>query len=102
MIKAVISRTGKHPLVVLGLSRKNTEGLLDGKPIIVNGEMLGLNGDVVLLAGEDEMDVRAMIQELTGGQRLPTQTYTCCTEHAAALGVPHRPPPPGYAMNCPQ
>jgi hypothetical protein len=48
--------------VVLGLSRKNAEELLEGKPILIHGEEIGLHGvDLTIMGGETE---DTMLEEL--------------------------------------
>lgn len=55
MIKAVATGADGVPLLILGLSRRNTELLLEGKPISV--DMLGITGlkaKILIIAGETE------------------------------------------------
>jgi hypothetical protein len=70
MIKAVGSGgpTNK-PLVFLGLSRRNTELLLAGKPIVVRLRDLHADLpelDVVLLGGETEDDIAEDLRAMGG------------------------------------
>lgn len=58
----MIKATGRTPdgdtVLILGLSRLNTERLLDGKPIKVDGLDVGLPGiQVVLVGGETEQAI---------------------------------------------
>lgn len=60
MIKALGKDGNGRTALFLGLSRKNTERLLQGKPIVVRLDELDatLPGmDVVLLGGETEADI---------------------------------------------
>lgn len=70
MIKAVIDRDGKPPLVILGLSRRNVELLTIGKPIKVDGAELGLNANIVIQFGETEEDMRAELFGVLGPARV--------------------------------
>ena len=59
MIKATGRNTTDDPVLMLGLSRNNTQALLDGRPIRITAAELvtmGLPGtmDVVIVAGETE------------------------------------------------
>ncbi|HWE97573.1 MAG TPA: hypothetical protein VG269_26695 [Tepidisphaeraceae bacterium] len=58
MIKAIGTK-GNQTLVLLGLSRRNCELLLEGKPIHVDVEKLvpGLRVSVLLIAGETELAI---------------------------------------------
>lgn len=66
MIKAA-GRIGHIPLLILGLSRLNTERLLAGKPVMVDTVDLGAGTPdatlprvrVLLMAGETESDITA-------------------------------------------
>lgn len=51
-------------LVVLGLSRKNCEKLLEGKPISIDGGAeLGIPGlRILIMAGEDEETLAAQLE----------------------------------------
>jgi len=54
MIKALGMHNGK-PLLVLGLSRLNTERLLAGQPIPIDTAEVGIPGfSILLVAGETE------------------------------------------------
>lgn len=66
MIKATVPGAGGKPVLVLGLSRANTEMLLAGKPISV--ELMGLLGreaTVLLTAGETDDAVLAELAPIT-------------------------------------
>ncbi|MGH3796022.1 MAG: hypothetical protein ACREQ5_05930 [Candidatus Dormibacteria bacterium] len=73
MIKAS-GRTGDgDALVLLGLSRENTTRLLDGQPIKVHGQDVGMPGVViVLLGGETEDDIKT---ELTSNGLMDDRTW---------------------------
>lgn len=90
MIKALITQPDGRPAVLLGLSRANMRLLLAGKPIKVDGRVLGVDVDVCLVGGETEQDIR---QELVTALGAPARQYTCCEEHAALAGMPHQPHP---------
>lgn len=57
MIKASGATGGGRKLMVLGLSRANTERLLDNQPIRFDGKEFGFDGDVLILGGETEADI---------------------------------------------
>ena len=68
MIKALATR-GKRKIVMLGLSRRNCELLLAGKPIHIHLSELGVTGpEVVLCAGETE---EAIVEEFQALGMLP-------------------------------
>lgn len=58
MIKASGRRADGKPIIVLGLSARNVENLRDNKPILIHLEELGLEGDVIVLYGNTEDDIR--------------------------------------------
>jgi hypothetical protein len=61
-------RRGKR-FVILGLSRMNCTKLLEGLPIHIHAEELGIGFDITIMAGETE---EAMAQALRdAGVRLP-------------------------------
>ena len=63
MIKAVAKLPDGREVLVIGLSRRNTELLLDGKPISFNLADLGVDGpNVVLIGGETEA---LLVEQLT-------------------------------------
>lgn len=68
MIKAVLGTDQGPQTVLLGLSRANTEMLLQGRPIMVSLRALGVDTDlkVVVMAGETEEDIRADITNVFG------------------------------------
>ncbi len=67
MIKASATGPGGKPLLILGLSRKNTEMLLTGHPISVELKAFtGLVGTVLLMAGETEEAIMAELAPLMG------------------------------------
>lgn len=71
MIKARVDMPDESPLVILGLSRLNCDKLLAGKPILIEGDPLGLHDvNVVIMAGETEDDI---------AQELETHGITLCT-----------------------
>lgn len=54
----IIGTNDNRPSVILGLSRRNCELLLSGKPIEVDvAKMGGPNMTIVLLAGESEQHI---------------------------------------------
>lgn len=62
MIKAVAQGPDGRPLLILGLSRKNTERLLEGRPIPVElRDLFGIDAVVLIVAGETE---DAIVDEL--------------------------------------
>ncbi len=67
MIKASAKGPGGKPLLILGLSRKNTEMLLAGHPISVELKAFtGIVGTVLLMAGETEQDIVRELKPLMG------------------------------------
>lgn len=48
---------GGTDTVIIGLSRRNTELLHDGKPILFDGLEVGLPVRILMLAGDTENDV---------------------------------------------
>jgi len=72
MIKALGTAKDGRTLVFLGLSRLNTEKLLQGLPIKVDLQQLGVpNGNIILIAGgETEADITAKLVE--AGVNLPS------------------------------
>lgn len=61
---------GKH-LYILGLSRKNTEMLLAGRPIDVDLSEIGGQGHVLLMAGETEDQMVDLLAGLAKQQGVP-------------------------------
>jgi len=67
MLKAAAKGADGKALLVLGLSRKNTELLLEGRPISV--ELMGLIGKeatILLVGGETEEAIAAELAEFIG------------------------------------
>lgn len=67
MIKAsgkVLEGALERKLMVLGLSRRNTELLLQGKPISFDAKEIGIDCRVVILGGETETDLYEDIRVL--------------------------------------
>lgn len=58
MIKAAGRRTDGAPLIVLGLSAGNVDNLRSNRPMLIHLEELGLSGDVIILYGDTEEDIR--------------------------------------------
>ena len=65
MLKARGDLADGKKVAIIGLSRRNAELLLEGKPIKVNLEDIGIQGGplIVLMGGEIEGDV---VRELAG------------------------------------
>lgn len=58
MIKVVTHpHNGNKPRLYLGFDRNNTEKLHDGQPILITGATIGIDCDIILLAGETLTDV---------------------------------------------
>ncbi len=77
MIKAIGEKDGQ-PAIILGLSRRNCELLLEGKPIVVDvGKMGGPRCRVILMAAEteqhliDDLENFALIKPGTPRHRQP-------------------------------
>lgn len=68
MIKAFSKMADGRLLVMLGLSRQNTELLLDDKPIVIDLQALGYAGAprIVLCAGETEADLERDFEPFIG------------------------------------
>ena len=67
MIKAIGQGASGQRLLILGLSRKNTELLLAGRPISVDlRSLMGLEATVLLIAGETEEDLVRQLREAAG------------------------------------
>ncbi len=100
MIQAKMGGTKSgREMVVYGLSRANMRLLLAGKPIHMDGSVLGLPHDTLIVGGETETDIA---NTLNGAFGKPRDAYTCCEKHAAEAGLPHRPAPPTMAPTaCP-
>jgi hypothetical protein len=58
VIKASANTADGTPLLVIGLSRVNTEKLLDGQPIAFDTDQLGLPRlQVLIIGGESEQSI---------------------------------------------
>lgn len=97
MIKAVAGGPGGPSTVILGLSRMNTERLLDNQPILVSLRELHRSLPdikVLLLAGETEdvltEDLRAMgaTEDAIQRERKCRHCSTGLTEHNAIVACP--------------
>lgn len=64
MIKAGGRTADNRPLLVIGLSRKNVERLLDNQPIRFAGDALGVACEVLILGGETEDDIAEDLRSL--------------------------------------
>lgn len=73
MLKALARGSDGRPMMILGLSRRNTELLLEGKPILVDTSNYGIPGGphIVLLGGETEETIQA---EMAQHLKLPDPT----------------------------
>jgi hypothetical protein len=73
MLKALAKGSDGRPIMILGLSRRNTELLLEGKPIMVDTSNFGIPGGpcIVLLGGETEQAIQA---EMAKHMKLPEPT----------------------------
>ena len=70
MIKASAKTVDGKTLLIFGLSRRNTEELLKGRPIAIDGADLGVPSILVLIMGGETED--AMEKELS--KHIDTQT----------------------------
>lgn len=61
MIKFVGTNDDK-PFVGLGLSRRNFELLMQGRPIQITGKDLGIPFDILILGGETEEAMRSTVE----------------------------------------
>lgn len=73
---------------MLGLSRANCKLMLAGEPVTVLGSTLGLEFDLYIAGGEDDVAIYNALQAKLGG-RVESVTYTCCQEHADEAGIMH-------------
>lgn len=74
MLKAVGKGSDGRPMMILGLSRRNTEMLLEGRPILVHTADYGIPGGlhIALLGGETEEAIQAeMAKHLTLPEPVP-------------------------------
>jgi hypothetical protein len=63
MIKAKAQRRDGSSFVVLGLTRRNTELLLAGKPIPVDLREMGIDCQVLIMGGETEDAMAAELKD---------------------------------------
>lgn len=67
MIKAAARGKDGKPLLILGLSRRNTELLLEGRPISIElKRMTGIAGTLLLIAAENEAVLAAQLAPFMG------------------------------------
>ena len=66
MIKALAHDDQGRPVIILGLSRKNTEELLKDRPIPVDLTMFGIEGGgrILIIAGETEEAMAAQLDTI--------------------------------------
>lgn len=65
MIKARLHSKGKKPILLLGLTRKDMNRLLESVPTEIDLKTLGFKGgEVIIVGGETEEDIRADIAPL--------------------------------------
>lgn len=60
------SADGKRKFVILGLSEGNLARLREKKPIVVYGEEMGINLDIILCWGETEDALAEELETLIG------------------------------------
>lgn len=71
MLKLKGTKPDGREFILLGLERRNIERLIEGDPILVKGEQLGVTIDVLIFFGETK---EAMIASLeAGGATLPME-----------------------------
>lgn len=73
MLKAMVQKADGGHLVILGLSRRNCELLLEGKPIRVKASDVGIpesTDEIWLMGGESEEAIKA---ELAKSVQLPEE-----------------------------
>lgn len=79
MIKARGEKDGK-PVLLIGLSRVNTKRLHLGQPIVIDADELESMGlpamQVVILAGETEASMAAMLGQMPLQPEVPGQRFT--------------------------
>ena len=63
MIKAIYKRPDQPDLVILGLSDENLRRLREDMPILVNGEALGLDVDIAVIAGRTEDTIQEQMRQ---------------------------------------
>ena len=57
MIKAKLTRPDGTGVLILGLSKGNIQQLKDGKPIMFDADVFGIQGEVFIVYGETEMEI---------------------------------------------
>ena len=68
LIKAVTTLDDGRKLLILGLSEMNIRELKKGRPISIELEKLGLEGQIAIVYGETEADI---VDELSKHFKLP-------------------------------
>lgn len=68
MLKATMTQPNGRPLILLGLSKRNWQALAPVRdmPLMVRGEELDLDFDVVLWTGTDERTMAAQLRDMYG------------------------------------
>lgn len=75
MIKGRLAQGGGlHPTLFIGLSRRNCQLLLEGKPIKFDATGFGLPGTVVIAGGETEA---SLLADLLAAELPFVQGYQC-------------------------
>jgi hypothetical protein len=63
MIKFAATGKNGRPLLGLGVTLENVKLLMEGKPLVVNGELLELPMDVMIMYGVSEQALMTELQE---------------------------------------
>jgi len=65
MLKAA-ARGKDGEVALIGLSHKNIEELMKGRPIKTSCEFLGIKGTLLIIVGKDELEMAKMLEPYIG------------------------------------
>lgn len=63
MLKIRMSRRDGSPIILLGLSRTNVDRLMTDQPIRFDLKEVGLEGEMIIVGGNDERSIIAQLVE---------------------------------------
>jgi len=66
MLKAMMEGADGTKLYVFGLSHGNLDRLREGRPILIEGSEIGLEGRVLIFAGETEQSMARELADYIG------------------------------------
>lgn len=61
-----VNKNTKRPMILLGLSFENIKRMNMGHPIHIHADQLGFAGDIVVITGETEDAMAAMLKPFIG------------------------------------